>query len=69
MPVTEEIIKKLSKDTGVSMDEITVSGLVALLRERKRKIMIDRLDVLTRYGITSAEELEKKINPHANHND
>ncbi|OHE58793.1 MAG: hypothetical protein A2Z47_09690 [Thermodesulfovibrio sp. RBG_19FT_COMBO_42_12] len=61
MPVTEEIIKKLSKDTGVSMDEITVSGLVALLRERKRKIMIDRLDVLTRYGITSAEELEKKI--------
>jgi hypothetical protein len=61
MPVTEEIIKKLSKDTGTSMDEITVSGLIALLRERKRKIMIDRLDVLTRYGITSAKEFEKKI--------
>ncbi len=61
MPLTEDIIKKISEDTGISIDEITKSGLLALLRERKRKIMVDRLDVLSRYGVKSTEELEKKI--------
>jgi len=28
---------------------------------KKRKMMVDRLDMLARYGVTSAEELEKKI--------
>lgn len=61
MPITEEIIKKVAEDTGVSIDKLTISGLLALLREKKRKIMVDRLDVLARYGVTSAGELEKKI--------
>ncbi|MFH1702707.1 MAG: hypothetical protein ABIB41_04635 [Nitrospirota bacterium] len=61
MPLTEDIIKKISEDTGVSIDELTKSGLLALLREKKRKIMVDRLDVLSRYSVKSADELEKKI--------
>ena len=61
MPITEEIIKKVAEDTGISIDELTKSGLLALLRERKRRIMVDRLDVLARYGVNSADELEKKI--------
>jgi hypothetical protein len=61
MPVTEEVIKKIADNTGVSVDELTASGLIAFLREKKRKIMIDRLEVLNRYNLTSREELEGKI--------
>ncbi len=61
MPITREVIEKVAEDTGVSIDELPISGLLALLREKKRKMMVDRLDVLARYGVTSAEELEKKI--------
>ncbi len=61
MPITKEVIEKVAQDTGLSIDELTISGLVALLREKKRKMMVDRLDLLDRYRITSAEELEKQI--------
>jgi hypothetical protein len=61
MPLTEDIIKKISEDIGVSIDELTKSGLLALLRERKRKIMVDKLDVLSRYDVKSADELGEKI--------
>jgi len=50
MSVTKEIIKRVSEDTGITTDELTVSGFLALLREKRRKIMPDRLDVLSRYG-------------------
>src|SRR4030043_2102226 len=61
MPLTEDIIKKIADDTGISVGELTISGLLALLREKKRKIMVDRLDVLSRYSVKSADELGKKI--------
>jgi len=61
MPLTENILRKVAEDTGVSLDKLTASGLLALLREKKRKIMIERLDVLSRYGVLSADELDKKI--------
>jgi hypothetical protein len=61
MPLTENILRKVAEDTGVSLDKLTASSLLALLREKKRKIMIERLDVLSRYGVSSADELEKKI--------
>lgn len=61
MPITEKIIRKVAEDIGVSVDELTVSGLLALLREKRRKIMLDRLEILGRYGASSTEELEKKI--------
>ena len=43
------------------MDKLPVSGLLALLQDKRRKIMIDKLDMLARYDVASAEELEKKI--------
>ena len=61
MPIADNIIRKVAEDIGVSVDELTVSGLLALLREKRRKMMLDRLEVLARYGATSVEELEKKI--------
>ncbi len=61
MPITEEIIKKVAEDAGVSVDELTLSGFLSLLREKRRKVMLDRLDVLVRYDVASIADLEKKI--------
>jgi hypothetical protein len=61
MPITEDVIKKIADDTGISVGELTISGLLAFLREKRRKIMMDRLEVLNRYNVTSSEEIEKKI--------
>lgn len=61
MPVTKEIIKRVAEDAGITVDELTVSGFLAFLREKRRKIMLDRLEVLTRYDANSAEDVEKKI--------
>jgi type I restriction-modification system DNA methylase subunit len=61
MPLTEDIIKKIADDTGISVGELTISGLLAFLREKRRKIMMDRLEVLNRYNVTSGEEIENKI--------
>lgn len=61
MPITEEVMKKIADNTGVSIDELTASGLIALLREKRRKVMMDRLEVLDRYNVFSIEEFGRKI--------
>ncbi len=62
MALTEDIIKKIADDTDISIDELTASGVLAFLREKRRKIMLDKLEVLSRYNnVTSSGELEKKI--------
>ena len=61
MPMTEDVIKKIAADTGISVGELTISGLVAFLREKRRKVMMDRLEVLDRYNVSSGEEIERKI--------
>ncbi|MGD2087745.1 MAG: hypothetical protein PVH61_16325 [Candidatus Aminicenantes bacterium] len=61
MALNEKIMRKIAGDTGVSLEELTKSGIIALLRERRRKIMLERLDILDRYNITSSEQLENNI--------
>jgi len=62
MPITEKFMKKIAEDAGVSIDELTTSGLLAFLREKRRKIMFEIIEILDRYDITSPKELERKIN-------
>ncbi len=61
MTITKEVMERVAADTGITIDKLTVSGLLALLQEKRRRIMIDRLDILARYDVASAEELDKKI--------
>lgn len=61
MPITEDVIKKIADDTGISVGELTISGLLAFLREKRRKIMMDRLEVFNRYKVTTGEEIENRI--------
>ncbi len=59
--MTKEIIKKAAEDAGITVNELTLSGVLAFFREKRRNIMMDRLDVLARYSVVSAKELEEKI--------
>ena len=61
MPITEEVIRKVAEDTGISVEELKVSSLLAFLREKKKKIMLERLDILARYSVNSPDNLEIKI--------
>lgn len=61
MALNEKIMRKIAGDTGISTEELTTSGIIALLRERRRKIMLERLDILDRYNITSSDQLENSI--------
>ena len=61
MPITEEVIRKVAEDTGISVEELKVSSLLAFLREKKKKIMLERLDILARYNVKSSDNLEIKI--------
>lgn len=42
-------------------DSLLDKGIESLLREKKRGVMLDRLEILSRYKVSSAEELERKI--------
>ena len=46
---------------GVSEDELSRQALISLLREKKREVLQLRLDLLTRYGAESVDDLETKI--------
>ena len=61
MPIIEEVIRKVAEDTGISVEELKVSSLLAFLREKKKKIMLERLDILARYSVNSPDSLEIKI--------
>ena len=61
MPIIEEVIRKVAEDTGISVEELKVSSLLAFLREKKKKIMLERLDILARYSVNSPDNLEIKI--------
>ena len=56
-----DIIEEISRFVAVDKDSLLEKGIVSLLRERKREIMLDRLGMLSRYKVSSAEELEGKI--------
>ena len=61
MALKKNVMSKIADDTGISVEELTTSGIIALLREKKRKIMLERLDILDRHNINSTEQLENKI--------
>lgn len=37
MPLTENFIKRISENTGINIDKLTTSALLALLREKNVK--------------------------------
>lgn len=61
MPLTENVIKKIADDTGIKIDDLTTSALLALLREKRRKMIMEKMEILRRYNGMDLNELENKI--------
>ena len=56
-----EVIEKIAIKEGVEKEKLMVLSLIAYLNEKKKKCMEERLEILKRYNVNSAEELEEKI--------
>jgi hypothetical protein len=51
----------MAEDFGVSEDELLVESLLEYLKSKKRACMADRLEMLSRYGVSSSKEIEEAI--------
>ncbi|MDI6734681.1 MAG: hypothetical protein QME42_00550 [bacterium] len=56
-----EVIDRIANHVNVAKDNLIMESLTSLLRERRRAILMDRLEIISRYGINNSLELEKKI--------
>ena len=55
------LVEKISKDMSLNKDTLIEKGVEAFLREKKRKLKLDILSLLTRYRVSSSKQLEEKI--------
>lgn len=56
-----EEIKEISQYMNIDQDVLLEKGLESLLKERKRQLMVERYELLSRYDVSTPDELEKKI--------
>ncbi|MBS3789149.1 hypothetical protein KGY79_13265 [Candidatus Bipolaricaulota bacterium] len=54
-------IKEISQYLNIDQDSLIEKGVESLLTERKRELMVDRYELLSRYNVSNLDELEKKI--------
>lgn len=54
-------IERLSKKYSVSSDEFIKFGATLAMKEKKRELQIERLEILSRYDATTVKELQEKI--------
>jgi len=57
-----EAIKHVSKDLGINENVLILEGVAEYIKNRIKACMRDRLEILSRYKISSLEEFEKKVN-------
>ena len=56
-----KIINEIAERISINPDVLLKEGVRPFLMERKRKLMIERLEMLSRYGVGGVKELEEKI--------
>ncbi|MFQ6054356.1 MAG: hypothetical protein ACE5J3_00040 [Methanosarcinales archaeon] len=59
--IKAEIIQNIARDFSISEDALIYGGIIEYIRAKKRKCNLDRLEILRRYKVSSADELENKI--------
>jgi hypothetical protein len=57
-----EAVKHVSKDLGINEDVIIREGIAEFIKNRIKASMRDRLEILSRYKISSIQEFEHKVN-------
>lgn len=56
-----DFVEVLSKKYSIPKEDLIRQGTDLALREKKRKYLIERLEILSKHGVNSVEELGKKI--------
>ncbi|MFZ3384921.1 MAG: hypothetical protein WA144_13440 [Candidatus Methanoperedens sp.] len=56
-----EAVKIVSKDLGINEDALIQEGIVEYIKKRIKACMRDRLEILSRYNISSIGEFETKV--------
>jgi len=56
-----KLLEAISRYVDLDQETLIRRGVEALLQEKRRAILIERLQPLARYGVDSAVELERKI--------
>jgi len=55
------LVKEISSLIGLSEEALVESSIAAYLREKKRLLMAEQFEILTRYQATSREEIRARI--------
>ena len=56
-----KFIKDLAKSEHLMEDTLVREAFRALLREKRRVIRVDQLEIMKRYGVSKIEDLDDKI--------
>ncbi|VVB89610.1 Uncharacterised protein [uncultured archaeon] len=56
-----EAVKHLSKDLGINEDVLIREGIIEYIKSRIKASMRDRLEIISRYKVSSLEEFERKV--------
>ncbi len=58
---TDEAVKHLSKDLGINEEALIREGIIEYIKSKIRACMRDRLEIMSRYKISSLDEFEKQV--------
>jgi len=61
MMSTDEAVRHLSKDLGINEEDLIREGIIEYIKSRIRACMRDRMEIMSRYKISSLDEFEKKV--------
>lgn len=61
MVMRSSTIDEISRYINLDKETLITKGIQSLLKEKRRAVMLERLELLHRYRIVSKEELEDKI--------
>ena len=56
-----DIIDEISRHVELDREALLQQGVEAFLKDRKRRLMLDRQEILSRYRVTDSTQLEGKI--------
>ena len=56
-----ETIKHISKDLGMNEETLVHESIIEYLKSRIKLCMADRLEIISRYHISSMDEFESKV--------
>jgi len=59
--IDTETIDRLSRKYSVSQEEFIKLGSILAVKEKKRNLQIERIEILARYGALTVKDMEERI--------